>query len=89
MTSTKTLAPKWSDATRNESATMEIIGRESYADGSVYYEFRATWYQSSREYFVKIDGQGNANGCSCKDGGIGKCWHQHELMTLEHAYQSH
>lgn len=79
----------WNDAERHESATMEIIGREQYADGSVFYGFKASWYSRMREYFAKIDPQGNANGCSCSDGHVGRCWHQCELVRLEHEYQSH
>ena len=82
------MAAQWSDVERNETATMEITGREQYADGSVFYGFKATWYKTTREHFVKIDPQGNANGCSCKDGHRGRCWHQRELVKLEQEYQS-
>ena len=77
----------WSDVERHESATMEIIGRSQYADGSVFYAFKATYYGTKREHFVKIDLQGNANGCSCADGHVGRCWHQRELVRLERDYQ--
>jgi hypothetical protein len=80
--------PKWSDKERREGAVLEILFREQFADHSVCYTFRATWYITKREYHVQIDPFGKPVRCTCPDGMRDQCWHQHELEALEAAYQS-
>ncbi len=83
-----TKSARWSDKERREDAVLEILYREQFADHSVCYTFRATWYITKREYHAQIDAMGNANGCTCPDGGRDQCWHQHELLKLEASYIS-